>query len=136
MRGCLYGEHAEGYTTLSGLRRCSVCHDELLAFRGNADADFNAGIDPQGVNAYEPEVDRPRLKGQLLRVFDAMSIGGWRTLRELSDETGDPEASVSAQLRHLRKERFGSYIVEKRRRGGEASGTWEYRLSVRLRGDE
>ena len=31
--------------------------------------------------------------------------GDWRTLRSIADCTGDPEASVSAQLRHLRKDR-------------------------------
>lgn len=49
------------------------------------------------------------------------------TLAEIEAATGDPEASISAQIRHLRKKRFGSYIVDKRRRD-EKGGTWEYRL--------
>ncbi|HEV2195068.1 MAG TPA: hypothetical protein VGR55_05780 [Candidatus Acidoferrum sp.] len=46
-----------------------------------------------------------------------------------------PPASISAQLRHLRKREFGGYEVEKRQRlsgrvlHGEDFGTvWEYRL--------
>lgn len=41
--------------------------------------------------------------------------------------TGDPEASISAQLRHLRKHRFGGHDVQKRRRNDGAQ--WEYRLN-------
>jgi hypothetical protein len=55
--------------------------------------------------------------------------GGWMTLRELSDLTNYGEASISAQLRHLRKPHFGGYLVVKRRRGLVAGGTWEYRIS-------
>lgn len=77
---------------------------------------------------YIPERDNPRLAGQMLRVFNLMSDGNWRTLREISQATGDPEASASAQLRHLRKERFGSHVVEKRNRGESEHGLFEYRL--------
>jgi hypothetical protein len=60
---------------------------------------------------YDPDKDNARLSGQLGRV------------------TGDPQASVSAQLRHLRKERFGAHTVEKRARGERAHGLFEYRVS-------
>lgn len=56
---------------------------------------------------------------------------GWMTLRELSELTCYGEASISAQLRHLRKPRFGAYIVDKRRRGFGRHSTWEYRISGR-----
>jgi len=62
---------------------------------------------------YIPERDNPRLKGQLKRVWDVMKDGKQRTLKEIASITGDPEASVSAQLRHLRKPRFGGHVVEK-----------------------
>jgi hypothetical protein len=75
---------------------------------------------------YDPALDHDRLTKQLGRVWDAMKDGGWRTLNELADVTGDPHASISAQLRHLRKPRFGGYNVERRRRG--VSGTFEYRV--------
>ena len=42
--------------------------------------------------------------------------GSWLTLREISGLTEIGEASVSAQLRHLRKGPHGQHVVEKRRR--------------------
>lgn len=56
-----------------------------------------------------------------------MSDRKWRTLNEIATLTDDPPASVSAQLRHLRKPRFGSYRVE-RRRSFIDSGLYEYRV--------
>lgn len=79
---------------------------------------------------YEPIRDDQRLSSQLLRVFDLMRDGDWRSLAAISMETGDPPASVSAQLRHLRKARFGSHTVEKRYLG---DGLFEYRLIVNQR---
>jgi hypothetical protein len=75
--------------------------------------------------AYHPALDRERLQGQMRRVYRLMADGRWRTLAEIAEATGDPQASVSAQLRHLRKPRFGGHRVDKRRRSG---GLWEYRL--------
>jgi len=77
---------------------------------------------------YEPAHDQARLTGQLLRVFEAMADAHWRTLAEIEAITGDPPASISAQLRHLRKRKFGSFTVDKRARGDRAIGLWEYRL--------
>lgn len=78
---------------------------------------------------YEPEHDHARLTGQLLRVFEAMQGEHWRTLSELEAVTGDPGASISAQLRHLRKKKFGAFTIEKRARGERSAGLWEYRLT-------
>jgi len=75
------------------------------------------------------QVDRKRLTGQILRVFALMKDQVWRSLPEISRATNDPEASVSAQLRHLRKERFGSHTVERRKR---TQGLHEYRLTENL----
>jgi len=77
---------------------------------------------------YDPAHDRKRLTGQIGRVYDCMSDGVWRTLDEIHDLTGDPHASISAQLRHLRKERFGSHTVDRQARGNRSSGLYEYRL--------
>ena len=77
---------------------------------------------------YEPKHDQIRLTGQILRVFKCIEDQKWCTLDEISAVTGDPAASVSAQLRHLRKERFGAWTIEKRHRGNLKSGLWEYRL--------
>jgi hypothetical protein len=77
---------------------------------------------------YRADLDDARLTRQLERVRGLMLDGQWRTLAEIESRTGDPAASVSAQLRHLRKERFGSWIVEKRSRGERCAGYFEYRL--------
>jgi hypothetical protein len=77
---------------------------------------------------YKPEFDNKRLSQQHIRVKKAMLNKGWRTLSEIASITGDPESSISAQLRHLRKPRFGSYCVEKRARGNRQKGLFEYRL--------
>lgn len=74
------------------------------------------GIEPQ---------DEVRLSGQLLRVKALMSDGRWRTLRDIAERVGGSEAGVSARLRDLRKQRFGSLSIERRRVSG---GLWEYRM--------
>jgi len=79
---------------------------------------------------YVPAFDQARLTGQLARVYTLMRDGQWRTLTEIAEATGDPHASISAQLRHLRKRQFGSFTVEKRRRGVETSGLFEYRVTA------
>ncbi len=81
--------------------------------------------------AYDPEFDHARLTGQMGRIYELMADGCWRTLREIADVTGDPAASVSAQLRHFRKPRFGRHTVERQIRGEREGGLYEYRLIVR-----
>ena len=81
---------------------------------------------------YDPEFDDERLTNQLDRIFNLMKDGNWRTLSEISQITGDPPASISAQLRHLRKERFGSHTVLKRDRGDREHGLFEYRLILNV----
>ena len=54
----------------------------------------------------------------------------WLTLAELAGKTEFPPASISAQLRHLRKARYGGWAVEKRRREWITEElVWEYRLA-------
>ena len=54
----------------------------------------------------------------------------WVTLAELAAKTNFPPASISAQLRHLRKEKYGGWAVEKRRREWVTEElVWEYRLA-------
>jgi hypothetical protein len=65
----------------------------------------------------------------------AGKYGAWMTLRELARLTRYGEASISAQLRHLRRAECGGYALEKRVRQGEVVGSeehfvvWEYRLT-------
>jgi len=78
--------------------------------------------------SYAADHDHARLTRQHERVRDLMRDGRWRSLNEIAASTGDPAASISAQLRHLRKARFGGWIVEKRPRLDRARGLYEYRL--------
>jgi hypothetical protein len=67
----------------------------------------------------------------LLRVLRiAAQYETWVTLAELAAKTKFPPASISAQLRHLRKEQYGGWAVEKRRREWVTEElVWEYRLA-------
>jgi len=92
-------------------------------------------------------------ENQLLTIRDLMltanARGVWLTLEEIAEFTAAGEASISAQLRHLRKPQYGRYQVEKRRRQSSgnsapsserdaglagtfasrfASTVWEYRV--------
>jgi len=81
---------------------------------------------------YSPAFDLERLTGQIRRVYDLMRDGCWRTLDEIATTTGDPAASVSAQLRNLRKPEFGSHKIDKRARGDRSTGLFEYQLFIPL----
>ena len=70
-------------------------------------------------------VDTPRLNAQLQRVMDVMRGGGWWTPEELEAATGDRWASLSARLRDLRKQRWGSRQVDRKNMG---RGNFIYRL--------
>lgn len=74
---------------------------------------------------YDDSRDRARLNRQALAVYDLMRDGQWRTLPQIAGLTGEPEASISARLRDLRKPRFGEYIVERRYL---SDGMWAYRV--------
>lgn len=75
--------------------------------------------------AYNEELDGERIATQLDVIKHFMLAGGWRTLKQISLATRAPEASASAQLRHLKKSRFGGYDVQKRRK----NNGWEYRVN-------
>lgn len=90
-----------------------------------------------GGRTYVATLDAKRLGAQLTRVIAAMSDGRWRTLSEIQAHiqrtTGkrDPEASLSARLRDIRK-LWGEEAMESRRRGDDALGLWEYRSNAVL----
>lgn len=73
---------------------------------------------------YKPARDDIRLRPQLERVKIALKSGQWLTLAQLAYLAEAPEPSVSAQIRHLRKERFGSHTVEREHLG---NGLYRYR---------
>ena len=74
---------------------------------------------------FQADLDLDRLNAQMRRVYDVMSDHQWHSLAEISQRTGDPESSVSARLRDLRKDRFGGWLVNRRRLGG----FFEYQLA-------
>ena len=88
------------------------------------------------------EYDARRLRSQMEIIRDVMlsaaDCDSWLTLGELRKLTRFGEASISAQLRHLRKAEHGGFEVAKRHREGaspERTGNdrrgdcvWEYRL--------
>ena len=82
-----------------------------------------------GGKTYDPALDEDRLRTLLGRVYQTMSDGRWRTLKEIQSVAGGSEAGISARLRDLRKPRFGSYDVQRRRRGDPKGGLWEYRIA-------
>lgn len=78
----------------------------------------------------DSEKDNLRLAGQLKVIYDLVKDGKYRTLREIEDQTNYPQSSISAQLRNLRKERYGSFNIEKRSRGDRENGLFEYRIVI------
>ncbi len=90
-----------------------------------ADPPFQPLLNFDG-DTFDAVQDRDRLGAQLEAVKALMLDGEWRTLSGISSILLYPEASVSARLRDLRKERFGGYTVERRR--ANSRGLYEYRL--------
>ena len=90
-------------------------------------------------SAEEDETQLAAIRELMQRSF---ARGIWLTLAEIAEVTEFAEASISAQLRHLRKPRHGGHRVEKRRRrphGADAAAPkiwdarrgpviWEYRV--------
>ena len=84
--------------------------DDLVSFDG-------ADIDQ--------ERDDARLKQQINIIRKRMENAGWLTVQQLSQELGYPATSVSAQIRNLRKDKFGGRYVERRYQG---NGLYEFKL--------
>ena len=81
----------------------------------------DSGMDRAGVTQRETLLTVLRLASQ---------YETWVTLAELAGKTKFPPASISAQLRHLRKAKYGGWVVEKRRREWvKEEVVWEYRLA-------
>lgn len=78
-------------------------------------------------DTYEAEFDRDRLNAQMRRVYDVMAGAGWLTLAQISERTGDPEASVSARYRDFKKAKFGG-LTTQRRRHAFSEGLYEYKI--------
>ena len=77
---------------------------------------------------YVQERDNYRLGTQLAKIYNLMKDGQFRTLSQIEQVTGEPQASISAQLRHLRKPRFGGHSVNKKHQG---QGLYKYQLILK-----
>tara|TARA_R100001594_G_scaffold21754_4_gene42045 strand:- start:1291 stop:1614 length:324 start_codon:yes stop_codon:yes gene_type:complete len=60
---------------------------------------------------YQSDRDKPRLTRQVDAVRMYMEGKKNVTLRQIAKDLGYPESSISAQLRNLRKKRFGGRTV-------------------------
>lgn len=79
---------------------------------------------------FDPAYDQDRLTRQIGRVYAALESGRWLTVSEIAAITGDRETSISAQLRNLRKVRFGGHEIQRRHRGDRKLAIYEFRLGA------
>jgi hypothetical protein len=89
--------------------------------------EWQAPTPPQfGGSTFDADRDGPRLNRQAKAVYDVMADGKWRTLREIAEAAGCPEASASARFRDFSKPEFRvNGTTEKQNMG---AGLWRYRL--------
>lgn len=78
-----------------------------------------------------PHRDNKRLGQQMERIKEYMSDGQWRKLSEISKACNAPEASASAQIRNLKKQKFGGHEVNRRHLG---YGLYEYQIILKKDG--
>lgn len=86
---------------------------------------MSAATAPFDGDTYDHDRDHSRLARQLGKVRHLMADGCWRTLADIARATSEPETSVSARLRDLRKPKFGGHEVQRRYLG---VGIWAYRV--------
>lgn len=77
--------------------------------------------------AFDIQIDGPRLTAQYERIRDFFQDHQWHTLHEAARLLGYPHGSVGSQVRNLRMERYGGFTIIRRRTEDE-SGLWEYRM--------
>ena len=90
---------------------------------------------------YNKQHDGKRITTQRDRVLLVMHDHrhAWLTVPEIVTQlkirypevANFPENSVQAQLRHLRKPKFGGWEVPKRHRGEKSAGLYEYNLGTK-----
>ena len=94
---------------------CPICNPQGSLF----DAPFDG-------DDYVDSRDRQRLKGQMQRVYNCLNDYRWWTVDDICRVTGDRNgASISAQIRNLRKPKFGAYIIEKEHK---RNGLYAFRM--------
>lgn len=108
---------------------CADVREYMRMKRSHAMASMKdlLGDDPFvfGGSTFQPDRDFERLTIQGQRVAQVMEAGNWLTLSEIARRTGDPEASISARIRDLRK--IGREVERKY----VERGLWKYRLKTK-----
>ncbi len=82
---------------------------------------------------YDKSKDGQRLTTLMSRVYELMRDGRWRTLSTIAKKCKGTEASVSARLRDLRKDKFQMRYPSKRvdrKRIDNGNGLHTYRVVV------
>jgi hypothetical protein len=135
------------HSAMEGKMNSGSGFPESAELRGQTPADRAASRDlPAAVRRCMPArqgiYDAHRLRSQRDVIRDVMLAAAdcdtWLTLAELRALTQYGEASISAQLRHLRKSTNGGYVVIKRRREDATPAQageymWEYRIERNAR---
>jgi hypothetical protein len=106
--------------------------------RGTSTEKTTERVVSAGLRRRHPQEMRPSQR-EILRdvMMSASSRGMWLTLRQLAAITKFGEASISAQLRHLRKRQNGGYLIGRQLREPKAASRtateplWEYKLKLR-----
>ncbi len=86
-------------------------------------------LEPAFEGKVESKEDDIRLGKQMMVIKNVLlkNMNSWLTVDEVHAMTFYPHASISAQLRNLRKEKHGGYDVEGRYR--EGTKIFEYRMN-------
>tara|TARA_R110002167_G_scaffold282191_1_gene487457 strand:+ start:372 stop:665 length:294 start_codon:yes stop_codon:yes gene_type:complete len=74
---------------------------------------------------YVADRDNARLTNQIDKVRMYMENAGYLTVKQIAADLKQPEPSVSAQIRNLRKDRFGARTVNREYRG---NGCYAFKL--------
>ena len=84
-------------------------------------------------STYDPDLDAERLTTLRARVHHLMLDGQWRTRPEIAQALGvSVAADIGRRIRELEAPAHGGWNVEKRRKGEEKRGVWEYRINGKL----
>jgi hypothetical protein len=79
---------------------------------------------------YVADRDNARLTNQIDKVRMYMENAGYLTVKQIAADLKQPEPSVSAQIRNLRKDRFGARTVNREYRG---NGCYAFKLEPKER---
>ena len=78
---------------------------------------------------YVADRDNARLTNQIDKVRMYMENAGYLTVKQIAADLKQPEPSVSAQIRNLRKDRFGARTVNREYRG---NGCYAFKLEPKM----